>query len=86
MGLVWLRHAEHGGAAQFAEEALEAWRVKGWEPCDAPIDPDPALIEHVPDGLQRIAYIPVLNNGIAFTPADLNNSAEAEPNNSPEED
>jgi hypothetical protein len=71
MAMVWLRHVETGGVAQFPDEAVEAWSVKGWEPCDAPVDPDPALVEYVPNGLQRVALVPQIDNGVAFQLADL---------------
>jgi hypothetical protein len=64
MAMVWLRHAEHGGVAQFPAEAVEAWSVKGWEPCDAPVDPDPALIE----------YVPPTDSGVAPAVADQTTS------------
>lgn len=46
--MVWMQHAEHHGKAQFPAASVEQWRVRGWEPCEAPADVDPALAEHVP--------------------------------------
>lgn len=49
--LIWLRHNEHGGAAQFPADVADLWALKGWEPCEAPIDADPAMAEHVAPSL-----------------------------------
>lgn len=47
--MVWMRHREHGGVAQFPAAASEAWQALGWEPSDPPPpDPDPAMVEHQP--------------------------------------
>lgn len=48
MALTWMRHGETGGTQAFPEEALDAWREKGWAECDPPEEPDPAMVEHVP--------------------------------------
>lgn len=45
--LVWMRHGEHGGVAGFSVDSLDPWRALGWSECDAPVDPDPAMAEHV---------------------------------------
>lgn len=49
---VWMRYPETSGVAQFAAAAVEAWRDKGWEPCDPPElvntvwrDPEPAPVD-----------------------------------------
>lgn len=38
---VWLELAETGGKAQFAPEAVEAWKARGWTECDPPPEVDP---------------------------------------------
>lgn len=40
---VWMRNGETGGVQRFAAGAVEAWRDMGWEPCDAPAEPNLAL-------------------------------------------
>jgi len=45
---VWMRHSEHGGVAPIPAAAREAWERLGWAECDAPVDPDPVMVEHVP--------------------------------------
>jgi hypothetical protein len=44
---VWMRHGD-GQPAAFPRGSVDAWQVKGWFPCEAPPDVDPALAEHVP--------------------------------------
>jgi hypothetical protein len=44
---VWMRHGD-GQPAAFPRGSVDAWQVKGWLPCEAPPDVDPALAEHVP--------------------------------------
>lgn len=39
MANAWMRHAGHGGVAQLPD--TEAWRARGWEPCEPPDEPDP---------------------------------------------
>jgi len=51
--MVWMRFPPSGGKARFPAGAADAWAARGWEPCEAPIEPDPALVEHVP--LARVA-------------------------------
>lgn len=46
--MVWMRHGESGGVAQLPTAAREAWEDKGWAECEAPVEPDPAMVEHVP--------------------------------------
>lgn len=46
--MVWMRFPPNDGKAQFPVGAVEAWAARGWEPCEAPTEPDPALVEHVP--------------------------------------
>ncbi|MES2211033.1 MAG: hypothetical protein V4515_12775 [Chloroflexota bacterium] len=75
---VWMRHAESGGEQAFPAGAVEQWRLLGWSECDAPVESDPAMVEHVP--LARAAVPPPIDNGIAATAADLNDDT------SPEED
>jgi len=51
MAHVWMKHSEHGGKAAFPPESVEMWRLKGWEPTEAPADVDPAMVEHVAPSL-----------------------------------
>lgn len=39
MANTWMRHTEHGGVAQLPD--TEAWRARGWTPCEPPEEPDP---------------------------------------------
>lgn len=45
--MVWMRYPTTGGIAEFPAGAADAWAARGWEPCEAPIETDPALVEHV---------------------------------------
>jgi len=38
-----MHNAATGGTQRFAAGAVDAWRDMGWEPCDAPAAPNPAL-------------------------------------------
>lgn len=42
-----MRNEETGGLAQLPD--IDAWRARGWAPCDAPEDTDPALAGQVAD-------------------------------------
>lgn len=42
---VWLRHGETGGYFHCPAEAVDAWRELGWEPSDAPEEPNPVTAE-----------------------------------------
>ncbi len=44
---VWMIHDEGTVPAQFPTASAPAWRARGWKPCEAPVEVDPALIEHV---------------------------------------
>lgn len=45
--MVWMR-AKGTGPAQFPRAAAPLWQARGWMPCDAPQEVDPALVEHQP--------------------------------------
>jgi hypothetical protein len=38
---VWMKHPEGSEAAPFAEDAVEFWQARGWEPVEKPVEPDP---------------------------------------------
>ena len=44
---VWMIHDEGTVPAQFPTASVPMWRARGWKPCEAPVEADPALIEHV---------------------------------------
>jgi hypothetical protein len=46
--LVWMRHEATGGVQALPVGAVEQWRLLGWTECDAPVEADPAMVEHVP--------------------------------------
>ena len=43
----WMIHNEGTVPAQFPAASVPAWRARGWAPCQAPVEIDPALVEHV---------------------------------------
>lgn len=43
----WVRHAETGGFWQCPNVALDEMKCLGWEPCDAPPEPNPAIAERL---------------------------------------
>lgn len=43
----WVRHAETGGYWRCPNEALDEMRLMGWEPSDAPPEPNPAIAERL---------------------------------------
>jgi len=45
---IWMQHTEHLGKAEIPAEAAGAWALKGWVPCEPPVDADPAMVEHQP--------------------------------------
>lgn len=45
---VWLRHPDTGGVQYVPPSALETWTELGWEPCEAPTEPNLALAEYAP--------------------------------------
>jgi hypothetical protein len=46
---VWMHHPVTGNFARLPVDAAEAWSELGWKVADeAPVDPDPALVEHQP--------------------------------------
>ena len=54
----WMQHTEHQGKAQIPTEAAEAWALKGWVPCEPPVDADPAMVEHQPREFPPVHLIP----------------------------
>lgn len=42
---IWVRHKETGGHWQCPKEALDHFTSQGWEVCDPPREPNPALDE-----------------------------------------
>lgn len=46
MSHIWMQHTEHHGKAEIPAEAADMWALKGWVPCEAPVDADPAMVEH----------------------------------------
>lgn len=40
-GFTWLGHPETGGVQRFPDEALDAWRARGWVDADPPEPVDP---------------------------------------------
>ena len=45
---VWMIHDEGTVPARFPAASVPSWRVRGWNPCEAPTEIDPALIEYQP--------------------------------------
>lgn len=45
--MVWLNHCG-GVPAAFPAAAVDAWVALGWQPCDPPVEVDPATVELVP--------------------------------------
>lgn len=43
---VWMQHEAGTMPAQFPAASVKDWRARGWKPCAAPSEMDPALIEH----------------------------------------
>jgi hypothetical protein len=39
--LVWMGHPDIEKKAQFAPDAVEIWKARGWSPCDPPPEEDP---------------------------------------------
>jgi hypothetical protein len=37
----WMTYPPTGGTNRFPLEAVDDWAVRGWEPCEAPPEPDP---------------------------------------------
>jgi hypothetical protein len=52
---VWLHNPETGGTFECPADAAEAWQARGWEPCDPPAEPNPALAEWAPHPESRTA-------------------------------
>jgi len=48
MSHIWMQHNEHKGKAEIPSDAADMWALKGWVPCDPPIEADPAMAEHQP--------------------------------------
>lgn len=46
-GFTWVRHKEHGGYWQCPDAALDEMRKIGWEPSEAPDEPNPAVAEQL---------------------------------------
>lgn len=50
---VWLRHVGlagedgHGGAFLCPQGAVEHWKAMGWEPGEAPQEPNPVIAENI---------------------------------------
>jgi hypothetical protein len=42
MGHTWVHHPDVAQPWRCPDSALKAMRIKGWEPCEAPEDIDPA--------------------------------------------
>lgn len=42
---VWMIHDEGTVPAHFPIASVPLWRLRGWKPCAAPPDIDPALVE-----------------------------------------
>lgn len=38
---VWLQYPPTGGKQHFHEDAVEAWKARGWVECDPPVEPSP---------------------------------------------
>ncbi|WP_329013233.1 hypothetical protein OG271_04030 [Micromonospora rifamycinica] len=47
--MVWMRHAGHGGHAQFAAGVVETWQSLGWEPSAPPEPVDVLHDDHLVD-------------------------------------
>lgn len=43
----WLRHPDTGGYFNCPLEAVDAWKGKGWEESDPPVEPNAAIAEQV---------------------------------------
>lgn len=43
----WLRHPESGGYFNCPMEAVDAWKGRGWEESDPPVEPNAAIAEQV---------------------------------------
>lgn len=43
----WLRHAEHGGYFNCPNAAVADMTELGWEPSDAPVEVNPAVVEQL---------------------------------------
>lgn len=41
----WLRHPATGGVFHCPLDAADAWKARGWEPCEPPEEPDAATAE-----------------------------------------
>ena len=48
MSHTWLKHNETGGTWQCPDDAVEAFKVRGWEPCDPPETDDSHLYDKPP--------------------------------------
>lgn len=47
MSHTWVRHTETGNFWQCPDEALEHFMALGWEPSEAPPEPNPAVAERI---------------------------------------
>lgn len=47
MSHTWVKHPDTGGHWQCPNEALDEMKALGWEPCDAPPEPNPAIAERL---------------------------------------
>jgi len=45
---VWMIHNEGTVPGQFPVASVPMWQLRGWTPCEAPVEVDPALVEYVP--------------------------------------
>lgn len=45
---IWLKHPDIADPFHCPVDAAQAWQARGWEPCDEPAQPNPALAEQTP--------------------------------------
>lgn len=75
----WLRHNEGGGTFHCPDEAVDQWCQNGWEPCEEPEEPNPAVADRV----AQEAALAAAAKGAPEVDPDPSNDAATETDTAP---